>query len=81
MNDQQGQGRSVTATDDTYFLCHRLSARPLIFFALPNAISTIGIAPLVSPLIPDVPAVFLITLWWTYDEERSVLTIVEQYIP
>jgi glycosyltransferase involved in cell wall biosynthesis len=65
--------------DDDYFFCQRISSRPPIFFSVPNKESRLGIAPFISPLVPTVPAVFLLGLWWAFDEEEAVALVGNEY--
>ncbi|MEO8558893.1 MAG: glycosyltransferase [Rhodospirillales bacterium] len=67
--------------ENPVLFCQRISANPLIFYSAPNEHSRLGIAEFVSPLVAQTPAVFLIALWWSYDDDESVLNIVKAYRP
>ncbi|MGE3905195.1 MAG: DUF6492 family protein [Reyranellaceae bacterium] len=70
---------SGVSPDDTMHFARRLSADPLIYYSVPVRDAPIGIAPMVSPLLAGTRVFFLVGLWWAYDDEKDVRTLVETY--
>lgn len=57
----------------------KLSHDPPIYYSIPMASTPMGVAQLISPLLAEMPAFFLIGLWWTYDREYDCRALVDAY--